>query len=130
VQRPANHPGPWEPVPPVAWSDEIASAAQAWAEHLRDTGKCGLLHSDNRHGENLAAGKEMDAGRAVRMWAGEIDNHTYSPRYEFDTRSGHYSQIVWRRTTNIGCGPATCGRYSVVVCRYDPAGNRIGKAPL
>ena len=129
VQRPPNYPEPWSPVPPVAWSDEIASTAQAWAEHLRDTRKCGLLHSDTRHGENLAAGKDMDAERAVRMWAGEIDNFTYSPRYEFETRSGHYSQIVWRKTTTLGCGRATCGRNAVVVCRYSPAGNRIGKAP-
>ena len=129
VQRPANYPGPWSPVPPVTWSDEIASSAQAWAEHLRDTRKCGLLHSDTRYGENLAAGKEMDTEGAVRMWAGEIANYTYAPVYEFEPRSGHYSQIVWRRTTTIGCGRATCGRSAVVVCRYSPAGNSIGKAP-
>ena len=129
VRRPPDHPGPWSPVPPVAWSDQIAGTAQAWAEHLRDTRKCGLLHSDTRDGENLAAGKEMDAERAVRMWAGEIDNYRYSPTYEFEPRSGHYSQIVWRRTTHIGCGRATCGQVAVVVCRYSPAGNRIGQAP-
>jgi pathogenesis-related protein 1 len=129
VQKPANHPGPWSPVPPVAWSDEIAGTAQAWAEHLRDTRKCGLLHSGTRDGENLAAGQDMDAARAVRMWAGEIDAFNYSPEYEFDKRSGHYSQVVWRGTTHIGCGRATCGRNAVVVCRYSPAGNHIGKAP-
>jgi pathogenesis-related protein 1 len=129
VQEPANYMGHWAPVPPVIWSDEIASSAKAWAEHLRDTRKCGLLHSDSRYGENLAAGKEMDAKRAVRMWAGEIDEYTYSPVYEFEKRYGHYSQIVWRSTTDIGCGRATCGSNTVVVCRYSPAGNRIGKAP-
>jgi pathogenesis-related protein 1 len=71
----------------------------------------------------------MDAERAVGMWAGEVDEFTYSPAYEFDPRSGHYSQIVWRKTTHIGCGRAHCGRDSVVVCRYSPAGNRIGRAP-
>jgi uncharacterized protein YkwD len=129
VQRPATYPGPWEPVPPVTWSNEVASTAQEWAEHLRDTRKCGLLHSDTRYGENLAAGKKVDAARAVRMWAGEIDKYTYSPKYEFDTRSGHYTQLVWRKTTQIGCGLARCGRNAVVVCRYSPAGNYIGKAP-
>jgi len=129
VPRPATYPGPWEPVPPVAWSDEVANTAQAWADHLRDTRKCGLLHSDTRYGENLAAGKKMDVERAVRMWAGEIDNYKYSPKYEFEMRSGHYTQVVWRRTTHIGCGRASCGRNSVVVCRYSPAGNSIGKAP-
>jgi len=129
VPKPADYAGPWAPVPPVAWSDEIARGAQAWAEHLRDTRKCGLLHSDTRYGENLAAGKDMDAERAVGMWAGEIDKHEYSPIYAFEPRSGHYSQIVWRTTTTIGCGRASCGPNAVVVCRYSPAGNRIGSAP-
>lgn len=129
VQRPADYPGPWAPVPPVAWSDEVASDAQAWAEHLRKSMKCGLTHSDTRDGENLAGGKKMDAEDAVRMWAGDMDRYHYSPKYEFEPRSGHYTQLVWRKTTHIGCARATCGRNSVVVCRYRPAGNRIGKAP-
>jgi len=129
VQRPTDYPGAWEPVPPVAWSDEVASTAQAWADHLRDTRKCGLLHSDTRYGENLAAGKKLDIAHAVRMWAGERDKYKYSPKYEFDTRIGHYTQLVWRRTTHIGCGRAICGRNSVIVCNYTPPGNHIGKAP-
>lgn len=128
VPKPTGYSGAWAPVPPVTWSDEVASTAQAWAEHLRDTRKCGLLHSDTRHGENLAAGKKMDAERALRMWAGESDKYRYSPKYVFDTRTGHYTQLVWRKTTHIGCGRANCGRNAVVVCRYSPAGNSDGKA--
>jgi len=129
VQKPKNYIDPWTPVPPVIWSDDVARSAQAWAGHLRDTRKCGLLHSDSRYGENLAAGEPMDAERAVRMWAGELEKFTYSPVYGFEKRYGHYSQIVWRSTTHIGCGRVTCGRTAVIVCQYSPAGNRIGKAP-
>lgn len=129
VPRPADYPDPWALVPLVAWSDDVANDAQAWAEHLRDNMKCGLTHSDTRDGENLAAGKKMDAEGAVKMWAGEIDKYRYSPKYEFEPRSGHYTQLVWRKTTHIGCARATCGKNSVVVRRYRPAGNRIGKAP-
>lgn len=129
VRKPAGYPGAWTPLPPVSWSDEVASTAQSWAEHLRDEMKCGLMHSDTRYGENLAGGKKVDAEGAVRMWAGEMDNYRYSPRYKFDKRFGHYTQIVWRKTTHIGCGRASCGRNSVVVCRYSPPGNNIGRAP-
>ncbi len=130
VQRPADYPGSWAPLPPVAWSDQVASGAQAWAEHLRGKMKCGLMHSDTRDGENLAGGKKVDAAGAVRMWVGEKDKYRYSPRYEFEPRSAHFTQVVWRKTTHIGCARATCGRSAVVVCRYRPAGNHIGKAPF
>jgi hypothetical protein len=43
------------------------------------------------------------------------------------TNTGHYTQIVWRKTTQIGCGSATCGNSNVVVCRYSPPGNYIGE---
>lgn len=129
VQKPAGYAGAWEPLPPVTWSEEVAGTAQAWAEHLRDTMRCGLSHADTRYGENLAAGKKVDAAKAVRMWAGEIDKYRYAPVYEFEAKSGHYTQLIWRKTTQIGCGRAICGSNAVVVCRYSPPGNHIGKAP-
>ena len=130
VREPRGYSRPWSPLAPLAWSDEVAQGAQAWAEHLRDTRKCGLLHSGTRYGENLAGGTGLDARGAVALWARERDRFRYSPRYEFDRTSGHYSQLVWRNTTHVGCGRAICGRNAVVVCRYSPAGNRIGSAPF
>jgi uncharacterized protein YkwD len=129
VQKPKDYPQEWAPIGHLAWSDEIAATSQQWAEHLRDTRKCGLEHSDTRYGENLAGGQGMDAAQAVKLWASEIGNFVYTPVYDFQRNSGHYSQVIWRKTTHVGCGRATCGRKAVVVCRYDPPGNHIGKPP-
>lgn len=130
LQKPAGYSGAWAPLPPVTWSNEVASSAQGWADHLHDTMKCGLMHDpDTRYGENLAAGKKVDAAKAVRMWAGEFGKYRYAPKYVFETDSGHYTQLVWRKTTQNGCGRATCGRNAVVVCRYSPPGNHIDRAP-
>lgn len=130
VAPPSNYSGSWQAVPPVTWSDEVATTAQAWANHLRDELDCGLMHASNSgYGENLAAGSNVGAERAVAMWADEKSSYTYSPKYEFENDTGHYTQIVWRKTTAIGCASAKCSRSSVVVCRYDPPGNYIGQAP-
>ena len=130
VQKPASYSGSWAPVPPVTWSGEVAASAQDWANHLRDSMSCGLMHaSGTGYGENLAAGSNVGAERAVQMWAEEIENYTYSPQYEFTNDTGHYTQIVWRKTTQIGCASAKCANSSVVVCRYAPPGNYIGQQP-
>jgi uncharacterized protein YkwD len=127
VEEPPNYQGSWQPLPPVSWSDVVATTAQEWANHLRDTMDCGLEHADGTgYGENLAAGTNVDAERAVEMWAGEKANYSYSPEYRFESDTGHYTQIVWRESTQIGCASASCARSNVVVCRYDPPGNFIG----
>ena len=130
VGKPAGYSRAWSPLPPLAWSEEVAASAQEWADHLREDNKCKLVHSDTRYGENLAMGKDLDIANAVGMWASEGKRFRYSPVYEFDIPTGHYSQVVWRTTTHVGCGMTKCGRTAVVVCRYSPAGNRIGKAPF
>jgi pathogenesis-related protein 1 len=130
VQRPEGYQGSWAPLPPLAWSVELAAGAQQWAEHLRDDGKCKLAHSDTRDGENLAIGKGLGVAQAVRLWADEGKRYTYAPVYEFEIPTGHYTQVVWRKTTHLGCGFANCGSTVVIVCRYNPPGNHIGKAPF
>jgi hypothetical protein len=47
---------------------------------------------------------------------------------------GHYTQIVWDGTTDIGCGYAIgdvngTGYGILIVCRYGPSGNYRGQTP-
>jgi pathogenesis-related protein 1 len=128
VIEPPNYQGTWSALPPVKWSEQVAASAQGWADHLRDTAQCGLRHdTGSRYGENLAAGTHLTPTAAVDMWASEKSAYTYDPRYEFV--AGHYTQIVWRSSVEIGCGAASCNNQTVIVCRYDPPGNVIGQQP-
>jgi pathogenesis-related protein 1 len=128
VTEPPDYQGAWEPLPPVSWSDTVAASAQGWADHLRAAAHCGLQHDTNSgYGENLAAGTNLTPSAAVAMWAEEKSQYTYNPRYEFV--AGHYTQIIWRSSVEIGCGAASCDARTVIVCRYSPPGNVIGQQP-
>ena len=44
----------------------------------------------------------------------------------------HYTQLVWAKTTRLGCAVNICPQSSfpvLVVCNYDPPGN-MGGAPV
>lgn len=64
---------------------------------------------------------------AVDMWAAEKSLYI-TPAFSEST--GHYSQIIWRGTTAVGCGFARCSFGGYVVCRYSPAGNVLGQFAL
>jgi len=114
---------------------QLAADAQAYAD------TCPSGHANNLDaGENLyfawGSAKEQDPEQiyenAVRGWYNEIDDYNY-PTHSGDSEDsviGHFTQVVWKDSTVIGCGMKTdCkSRYStVVVCRYQPAGNYIGQ---
>ena len=40
---------------------------------------------------------------------------------------GHYTQIIWHNTKQIGCAIASNASDDVLVCRYDPPGNWMGQ---
>jgi pathogenesis-related protein 1 len=130
-------------LPPLAWDDDLARLATEWAQHICQGGRSfgAFEHRPQRAGgpgENLWMGATTETSiypvsAAVNDWAGE--------RRYFDAETGrcqggecrHYTQLVWRGTTQVGCGMATCpdGDFNatVWVCNYAPAGNVIGEKP-
>ena len=53
-------------------------------------------------------------------------------RYKFSPVWSHYTQLVWAKTTRLGCAVNICPQSSfpvLVVCNYDPPGN-MGGAPV
>ncbi len=117
--------------PPLVWSPALARYAQQWANHL--VSERALQHRANpRYGENLymVEGDKAVAApeEVVRVWAGEARH--YSPRTNSCSGvCGHYTQIVWRSTREVGCAAARSNGYEVWVCNYNPPGNIIGQRP-
>jgi uncharacterized protein YkwD len=123
-------------VPPLNWSDTLASQAQEWAKHLSDTGK--FEHSNSGQGENLWKGtsNSFSFTNMVENWGNEKKNFIVggvSP--DFSTTGqfkdvGHYTQLVWRNTTQVGCAVVDgSDGNAILVCRYDPSGNVQGQSP-
>ncbi len=116
-------------VPPVAWSDELARVAQNWADILLANGQ--FAHSrDHRYGENLyeIRGGSSTPYSVVSAWASEAANYQYATN-SCSGVCGHYTQVMWRDTKQVGCGVAHDQQREIWVCNYAPFGNIIGEKP-
>lgn len=112
---------------PLTWSPALAEVAQRWANALRDQG-CKFGHSGGTYGENLAAGTAgtLDAESVTAMWYDEVGLYNFASG-GFSMKTGHFTQVVWRDTTQVGCAVATCRGMDIWVCEYDPPGNVQGQ---
>ena len=121
---------------PLEWDPVLAASAASYGPRLAAIGR--LVHSprEGRPGqrENLA----MDiTGRAtpealVQMWVDEkrllrpglFPNVSATGRWE---DVAHYTQMVWKSTTRVGCAIHDDGRWNYLICRYSPPGNKDGQ---
>ena len=119
-------------VSPLEWSDTLAEVAQNWANKIAKRDE--LIHSNYKYGENIYVmrGGYANASKAVNTWANEkkfyhnevITNEDYH-------LFGHYTQIIWAKTTKVGCAEAVSKRGNHYwVCEYSPAGNIVGEKPV
>jgi uncharacterized protein YkwD len=118
-------------VPPLIWSDRLASRAQDWANTLVSRNE--FFHRPNSSfGENLFAitGAPSSPAEVIDAWAGESRDYNYRSN-RCRGVCGHYTQLVWRNTREVGCAMGYSRRENreVWVCNYDPPGNYIGERP-
>lgn len=121
---------------PIKWNSILASSAQAYANRLANTGS--FEHSGiSGYGENLFwSTKKSSYTDAINAWFGEVED------YDFATYTckagkvcGHYTQLIWKNTKQVGCGKALYKRganigATVIVCQYNPPGNYRGQKPF
>ena len=91
----------------------------------------------NGVGENLAGfnpSKGVSAsGEGQSLWVDEKKNwHGGVLTPENWSTTGYYTQMVWKDTKQVGCATASGNGhpFSILVCRYSPAGNFMGQAPF
>jgi pathogenesis-related protein 1 len=118
-------------VPPLRWSPRLADVAQQWADELIAREK--FAHRPKPHyGENLfeIRGGRSSPSEVVADWAAEARDYNLARNTcRARAQCGHYTQIVWRNTKEVGCGVARLPGREVWVCNYDPPGNWSGERP-
>jgi uncharacterized protein YkwD len=122
--------------PPLQWDPQLATAAAAYAQQLADGAP--YVHSprtgreDQR--ENLSRGlRGARPEQMMRIWTNE-KRYFHAGVFPDVSTTGdandvlHYTQMIWRMTTRLGCGVANGKAGAFMVCRYSPPGNAPGKA--
>ncbi len=118
-------------VGPIEWDKNLEKFAAQWAVELGKKG-CKMKHRpNNEYGENLywSSGRTFEPTYTVDSWGSEIKDYDGKVCCQNDVVVGHYTQIVWRTTTQVGCAAIKCGTQIIVVCNYNPAGNWVGQHP-
>ncbi len=126
-------------VAPLAWNAALAADALGYARELARSGR--FEHSKEPRGrtpqgENLWTGTRgaYRYDEMVGHWVAEQRYYRRGPTPNFSTTGkwqdvGHYTQIIWGRTTEFGCATASNDRDDYLVCRYTPPGNVVGQLP-
>ncbi|XP_033230745.1 uncharacterized protein LOC117181852 isoform X3 [Belonocnema kinseyi] len=118
-------------VPPLRLNKQLCRASQEWANVLATRGR--LEHRANiDYGENLycmwsSNPKTLVGGEEpVNEWYAEETQHVYT-KEPTTLKTGHFTQVVWRDSTELGVGMSRNRNGEVyVVCNYNPAGNFLG----
>lgn len=117
-------------VRPLKWSSRLSLRAKKWANHLRSE-NCRVYHSSGKYGENIYWSIRMKntPESVVDEWADEIQYFDAKTGKCKGGECGHYTQIIWKNTTKVGCAVVQCGEKEIWVCEYSPAGNWVGQKP-
>ena len=133
--------------PPLVWSSKLEKQALLYAKILaRKDEKKRMKHSETNDGENMTYSYSAEIINKVITptfsrtpltdaslgWYEEINDYRYSKvkKIRIGPPIGHYTQMVWKDTKQVGIAYAISKKGSVyVVARYYPSGNFIGQYP-
>ena len=116
--------------PPLTLNKELCKIAQDYSEKLLQNNAVKYSFGKfkgNDMGENIfmCQGSEATGEMATNDWYNEIKNHDFKKDFQKDT--GHFTQIIWKDTKEVGFGVANRGNTYYVVANYYPPGNFLGQ---
>ncbi|XP_047155567.1 STS14 protein-like [Vigna umbellata] len=122
-------------VEPLRWSEQVANVTSKLVRYQRDKMGCQFANlTAGKYGANQlwAHGTAVTARMVVEEWVKQRQfyNHTDNSCVP-NHKCGVYTQVVWRKSVELGCTQATCVKEdaSLTICFYNPPGNYVGESP-
>lgn len=106
--------------PPLTYDATIA----AYGQNYINGANCQMVHSRGPYGENLCLGY-TDMSECIKAWYNEWHKLDFN-NPDFSSETGHFTQIVWKSATKVGCAEVQCGQGKLQICNYD-TGNVLGE---
>jgi cysteine-rich secretory family protein len=121
--------------PPLQWDPELAAAATVYAQVLASGAPFQHSPRAGRSGQRENLSRGLPGASALQMvgyWT--VEKRDFEPGvFPNVSRTGnwadvaHYTQMIWKTTTRVGCGVASGQTGEFMVCRYSPPGNADGR---
>lgn len=134
----------------VTWNPELGRLAKGWSENCE--WKHGQIDYDkdlveyDPLGQNLhyTGLSEINIRGSINSWFKEKEDYNFEDN-SCDGMCGHYTQVVWSKTEEVGCGYHKCETMTgqdkngndktwanvlLFTCNYGPAGNMAGVKPF
>ncbi|RTG81322.1 uncharacterized protein DC041_0000409 [Schistosoma bovis] len=111
-------------IKPLKWNVELEAKAQILSDQCRvghDTNDDRKIPAFQYVGQNWAGAKDINTG--FQLWLDEYKNYDFYTRTCRMGQCGHYTQLVWEDTTDVGCGVTNCPNFPYglsIVCNYGP----------
>ncbi|GAU93558.1 hypothetical protein RvY_05484-1 [Ramazzottius varieornatus] len=116
----------------MQWSHEAATQAQSWADqcHYGHSSKSDRRVAGQSCGQNLlrTVSGPFSWDDVLKIWStDEARSFRYGHHGNSMQTVGHYTQMVWASTYQVGCAYRNCGYWQIYVCHYCPSGNLRGE---
>ena len=118
--------------PPLKENEKLNDLASIYAESLvNNQEKINYelnMYNDEIVGENIIVAESKRPEDAFKKILDEEKNYDFN-KNKFSKATGHFTQAIWKDTTDIGCGfwvDKGNKKYYIVLLYY-PAGNIFGK---
>jgi len=126
----------------LTWNEDLAKVAQQWADQCifeHDQMDQRAISDDLTVGQNIYIdfSPKLDEStvpieNAIEGWYNEVKDYNGPvDAYVFTHATGHFTQLVWAETSEVGCGYTIWkedDKWSrMIVCNYADAGNWEGE---